>query len=456
MKNNKIKYTVLFLLLLMCGLSIGVLSSSPIIIQDVEDENIPKSSAGEITIVTPENKTYTQPDTGYFLATYGFECDTVGEDPLEWSVSEALNTKVEVLGNLDNHKNVISIIDNNVGEAGMMNNSFGSRSYGTVEFYIRVNDSSMSFNWEFTNNNQRNIRFRIYNNYFQYDSGSWHNIRAASNDIWYHIKIDFECTGGGYEGLNQYRFFITIDGTRYGEFSFTTNDSEVNKFLATSGNISTLKGYYDAIGFSWDPYYAIGDNLKEGLLLSYENATNLDWQGYSLDGQTNKTILGNTTIPIPGDGFHSIKVFGNSSLGTMYESALRHFAVDTTPPPEISITYPSAAQEFSDPPSYILSIEEENVAVMWYILNGGSSIPFTSETGTIDSTAWNTLADGPVTIRFYVRDIADREVFDEVIVVKIAGETPTPPPEISGYNLIAFIGLSLAVSVILVKRKHKK
>lgn len=35
----------------------------------------PKTSAGEITIVTPENKTYTQPDSGYYPTTYGFEND---------------------------------------------------------------------------------------------------------------------------------------------------------------------------------------------------------------------------------------------------------------------------------------------------------------------------------------------------------------------------------------------
>ncbi|GAG89338.1 unnamed protein product, partial [marine sediment metagenome] len=88
----------------------------------------------------------------------------------------------------------------------------------------------------------------------------------------------------------------------------------------------------------WDPNYNIGDNLNEGLLLSYENTTSLDWKGYSLDGQANKTIMGNATIPMPIDGVHNIQVFGNGTLGTMYDSNVRYFSVNGTP--YISISTP--------------------------------------------------------------------------------------------------------------------
>jgi hypothetical protein len=85
------------------------------------------------------------------------------------------------------------------------------------------------------------------------------------------------------------------------------------------------------VAYSWDSDYVIGDNRNEGLLLSYENTISLDWQGYSLDGQTNKTILGNKTISIPINGPHRIQVFGNDSLGTNYQSDLKHFHVGFLP-----------------------------------------------------------------------------------------------------------------------------
>ncbi|GAG53987.1 unnamed protein product, partial [marine sediment metagenome] len=38
----------------------------------------PRASAGEIIIVTPENKTYTEPMSGYYPATFGFENEVDG------------------------------------------------------------------------------------------------------------------------------------------------------------------------------------------------------------------------------------------------------------------------------------------------------------------------------------------------------------------------------------------
>jgi len=283
------------------------------------------------------------------------------------------------------------------------------------------------------------------------------NVADPVINTWTHIKIDFRCYNApSYLGLGNDRFVITIDGISSGELEHWHGGKlDYNWFGITTDPSTTMIAWVDAVGFSWDPKNYIGNNLNEGLLLSYENKTNLDWKGYSLDGQANKTILGNATIPMPSDGLHSIQVFGNDTMGTMYESSVRHFSVDTTAP-EISITYPSVAQEFSEPPAYILSITEENIAAMWYTLNGGSNNPIASETGTIDPSAWNSLANGPVTIRFYVRDIADREVFNEVVVVKVAGEEPPIPPGIPGYNLIALLGLTLTVNLILAKRKLKK
>jgi len=98
--------------------------------------------------------------------------------------------------------------------------------------------------------------------------------------------------------------------------------------------------YWDAVGFDWRNGYEIGDNLNEGLLLSFVNTTALDWMGYSLDGQANKTVLGNTTIQIPDDGLHTIQISGSDSLFTTYQSDVRYFSVDTGPP-EIFIITPS-------------------------------------------------------------------------------------------------------------------
>ncbi len=55
------------------------------------------------------------------------------------------------------------------------------------------------------------------------------------------------------------------------------------------------------------------------------------WIGYSLDGQQNVTISGNTTIPV-GYGHHTISVSANGSFGGSYiSSETVHFTVALAP-----------------------------------------------------------------------------------------------------------------------------
>ena len=138
------------------------------------------------------------------------------------------------------------------------------------------------------------ITFGIDDDHFIYiDSSATHNIVSCSNNIWYHIRLDFECGLGAYEGLSADHFYIYINGERYGEYEFRWLSNKIDYMDIYVWQTSVVY-YYDAIAFSWDPDYTIGDNMNEGLLLSYDNTTTLDWQGYSLDRQVNRTILGNT------------------------------------------------------------------------------------------------------------------------------------------------------------------
>jgi hypothetical protein len=63
------------------------------------------------------------------------------------------------------------------------------------------------------------------------------------------------------------------------------------------------------------------------------------WIGYSLDGQENVTISGNTTLTDLQDGWHCLIVYANATCtcGGMRASCRVDFAVDTTPPNITSI-----------------------------------------------------------------------------------------------------------------------
>ena len=178
----------------------------------------------------------------------------------------------------------------------------------------------------------------------------------------------------------------------------------------------------------------------------------MDWQGYSLDGQANKTILGNATIPMPVDGGHNIQVFGNDTMGTMYESNLRYFTVNTAPP-DISINSPSDSQIIgSTAPSYGISIASPYDSI-WYALEGGANYTATGLTGTIDQAAWSALSDGVITIDFYANNSAGMEETAQVQVIKDSSEEP--PPGILGYDLYLLIGALGVISAIIIRKRAK-
>src|SRR3972149_3438255 len=63
------------------------------------------------------------------------------------------------------------------------------------------------------------------------------------------------------------------------------------------------------------------------------------WIGYSLDGQTNASIAGNTILTGLSDGMHSLTVYANDSFGNTGVSEVVPFAIDTSAP-SVSIMSP--------------------------------------------------------------------------------------------------------------------
>lgn len=182
-------------------------------------------------------------------------------------------------------------------------------------------------------------------------------------------------------------------------------------------------------------------NFDDGTILT----NNLTFLGI-IDGESWAQIL-NGTVKI---SFFANDSFGN--IGTIYV-IVRKDIIN----PAISINFPQNNQEFDDPPQFNLSIHEHNLDEFWYTIdNGANNYTISSLSGTISQAAWDAASDGPVTIKFYARDDAGNIGTNSVIVTKIPSEQSTPPPGIPGYNLIALFGISLAVTLILAKKRLKK
>ena len=124
----------------------------------------------------------------------------------------------------------------------------------------------------------------------------------------------------------------------------------------------------------------------------------VSWMGYSLDGQANATITGNTTLTWLSDGIHSIVVYARDMAGNTGSSDTACFTVDTDPP-GILITSPeNRAYNTADVPLTI----NVNEPTSWigYSLDGQGNVT------VLGNTTLNALSLGLHYLVVYADDSA--------------------------------------------------
>ncbi|MFX1532540.1 MAG: hypothetical protein ACFFBC_15590 [Promethearchaeota archaeon] len=304
-------------------------------------------SNSNINIISPENITYSAPMSGHYPGTFGFENSVDGESqPKGFNNTYALNCSGEIVSEVNGHKKVLRAYDYNSSGSAIIRQKFSdvgfdNQTFGTIEYWLLV--SSNGVNTEIRlcygyGKDEVAVNLRISGTgRWQFANLTWTelpNIPRPLEDTWYHIRIHFRCLGApSYLGLGENKFEIIINGISSGSLDFSVSASEIVMFAP----IHTAAGPYnnnaclDALAYSWDPSYNIGDNMDEGLLLSYDTNIDFIWEAYSLDGQVNKTIFGNTTIPLPESGIHSIKISGSDISATQYQSDTIYFTIDLSP-----------------------------------------------------------------------------------------------------------------------------
>ncbi|MFX1391253.1 MAG: hypothetical protein ACFE9Z_14400 [Promethearchaeota archaeon] len=370
-----------------------------------------------ITLITPENTTYTAPMEGYYPATFGFENDADGNDPEMWTVNEAGGT-VQVIPSNNGHNKIVELHEMSDDFTGITN-IFTARTNGTVEYWVKVNRLDDWFGigiYNGTTFEGIHLSFADDGNIKYNDGSNWITITNYSANTWYHFKVEWNCTTDWHlwiDGISQ------DGGLGYPYRNSPPNLDRVYFFTSNAGLHQNQYMYIDAVGYSWDPYYNLGNNIDEGLLLNFNIEFNKEWLGYSLNGVVYGTIFGNTTIEFPIDGLHTIQIYGNDTFGSYYESNIQYFLVDTTNP-IMNILSPSTDDFFGNtPPSFQISYTELNVDSTWYYLGPGTlEVIFSGVSGSINQSEWDKLGEGFVTIRFYINDTGGHESFDEIIVQK--------------------------------------
>ena len=168
------------------------------------------------------------------------------------------------------------------------------------------------------------------------------------------------------------------------------------------------------------------------------------WIGYSLDGQMNVTISGDTAIFGLSGGPHVITVYANDTAGNMGHSGTVYFTVDVVSP-NIEILSPENKTYTTSPISLSFTVDE---ATSWigYSLDGQANVTITGNTLISD------LSDGSHGLIVYAEDTAGNMRASETIFFSI--ETSQQEPQetepfptwiVAAIVIIALVGTALLV-----------
>lgn len=278
----------------------------------------------------------------------------------EFIITEDAGTNITIGSFYKNHVDVLNFTDYSTGICQAVY-PFDTVS-GTLEFWLSVETGNYFFILPRFLDNDYPFYLKTMNGYINlYDGDGTTNIGSKNNDgSWFHVRIDFESSLGGYLGLGQYTANLYLDGVFVKLIdNWYHYQSDFGKFhIYTSTTGTDYNAYCDGIGLTIYDNYSIGDNkddnlgsYKMGDNLLYEESisTSLEVNSYEFYSKENNELLYNSSaFPIlyqSGDfGFtksgsgssnvyyvedlnlslndydHNIDVYGNIKGATAYSS----------------------------------------------------------------------------------------------------------------------------------------
>lgn len=209
--------------------------------------------------------------SGNYLANFSFTNDPVGGDPVGWSVSEGLNTVVQVVNSFISHNKTVLFYDDTTSTTPCyMDQFFTGQIAGTVELWVGgiIGSANLDvFGIELWSGASIAIHTVInysagINQYYNYRGGApLDQIIVSSPNFlpyqWHHILIDFNCSSDTFE--------CYVDGMNKGTFDFRNAASSITSLRLGTGNTETAGGFgglIDAVDYSWSPNYFRNRNFN--------------------------------------------------------------------------------------------------------------------------------------------------------------------------------------------------
>ncbi len=226
------------------------------------------------------------------------------------------------------------------------------------------------------------------------------------------------------------------------------------------GNRMDTGGYVEKTGYK---SVNVTDPPPEVFVLSPENTTYsnsrmplilainepVDWIGYSLNGQANITIAGNTTLHYVPDGFHSIVVYASDLTGNIGISNVVNFTVEDTTSPTVTVFSP-LNKTYGITAIPLTFHIDETVSWIGYSLDGQSNVTISS------NTSLSMLGEGLHNIVIFAEDLAGNSgsssithftfmlMHDVEVSLVTTSKTGCTPKETvgQGYNLTVYVEIT--------------
>ncbi|MHA2122841.1 MAG: hypothetical protein ACW990_16710, partial [Promethearchaeota archaeon] len=213
-------------------------------------------------------------EDGHFPASVSFENETSGSTPNEWRNKEEwvdtsnIEHSPTILNEVDGHNKVLEINDMSSSRRGYLTHLWNSSySIGQLEVWVRLSSAtrrSYLIIMDETSSDSILLRFDITGN-IQYGSGSnYYKIAPYAANVWYHLRFKWDCSDDWQLYINGVSQHIPDDSDlpfKKG-FEFYGAPSAMDRLnFQTDVSSADYSFYVDAIGYSFDEFYSMGDNM---------------------------------------------------------------------------------------------------------------------------------------------------------------------------------------------------
>ncbi len=193
-----------------------------------------------------------------FPGTYNFRDEAVGTSGTD--INDVILNQCdtcEIVSDYLGHKKALHFVDSNSGQIRLAPHTETSGTFElwgnnptANDWYIRHRDNDLNFPISIYVASKTLIQILHGNG-----AGGTTTVNVAiAEDEWFHIKVKFDCgTAKQSVWVNE---VLEVD-----EENFDDDDTPTNLIYINTFNDGACEGYIDAIGYSWDANYKIGDNV---------------------------------------------------------------------------------------------------------------------------------------------------------------------------------------------------